>query len=431
MSTGTKRPKSTWSGGVGLETMASTGGCDSVVSANSAFSNDSLEHLSAEEKACLVFLQETIESLDTEDDSGLSSEEPDQLPNPGNLATKLADLSASMSTSKLNRAKSGVFTCKNSSRPRFSPISEEPGRKHELKPFVSFRLDSKDPLEVNVIPPKHRDHSVKTLGGPLPRGPLSYDALVHLRRSASTKKTPLCPTIDHTIDSDNNRPVTMRALKPTSYSSQSQRCPPVVAPKPKRIPASIPLAASDTSYSIKNAADPQVIRMEALQKLGLLEDPQPANETVAPRPPPQFCPFLDTKIRRPAGGPANAYPLRIPSFSYTQVPSEPKNKHLQSSASFHHYCRCDHRSASTSHPSQPNGLKVAGPEGASTLDSHRNRGRCPEPQHIAATKPEKTSAAAQPAPHNPPNSVAYTVMVVPGMGADRKEALRKLRLLKY
>lgn len=28
------------------------------------------------------------------------------------------------------------------------------------------------------------------------------------------------------------------------------------------------------------------------------------------------------------------------------------------------------------------------------------------------------------------NSVAYTVMMVPGMGADRKEALRKLGLLR-
>ncbi|KAG7226741.1 hypothetical protein INR49_014090 [Caranx melampygus] len=49
-----------------------------------------------------MFLEETIESLDTEEDSGLSNDEPDQLPNPGNLANKLADLSASMSKNKLN-----------------------------------------------------------------------------------------------------------------------------------------------------------------------------------------------------------------------------------------------------------------------------------------------------------------------------------------
>lgn len=49
-----------------------------------------------------MFLEETIESLDTEEDSGLSNDEPEQLSNPGNLATILADLSASMSKSKLN-----------------------------------------------------------------------------------------------------------------------------------------------------------------------------------------------------------------------------------------------------------------------------------------------------------------------------------------
>lgn len=65
-------------------------------------SDDSLGHLSAEEKACLLFLEETIESLDTEEDSGLSNDEPEQLPNPGNLATKLADLSATMKKMNLN-----------------------------------------------------------------------------------------------------------------------------------------------------------------------------------------------------------------------------------------------------------------------------------------------------------------------------------------
>lgn len=74
-------------------------------------SDDSLEHLSAEEKACLMFLEETIESLDTEEDSGLSNDEPDQLPCPGNIANKLADLSASMCKSKLNSELISVHRC--------------------------------------------------------------------------------------------------------------------------------------------------------------------------------------------------------------------------------------------------------------------------------------------------------------------------------
>ncbi|XP_066559761.1 specifically androgen-regulated gene protein [Amia ocellicauda] len=99
-------PKSdTWLGGVSMESIASVdsaGSCDSVVSMNSSFSDDSLEHLSAEERACLMFLEETIESLEAEEDSGLSNDEPDQLPTRGNLAAKKAHLSSSMGKSQLS-----------------------------------------------------------------------------------------------------------------------------------------------------------------------------------------------------------------------------------------------------------------------------------------------------------------------------------------
>ncbi|XP_016107104.1 specifically androgen-regulated gene protein-like [Sinocyclocheilus grahami] len=71
----------TWPGVVSIESvsgMDSAGSCDSVLSINSGFSDDSLEHLSTEERACLMFLEETIESLEVEDDSGLSNDEPDR-----------------------------------------------------------------------------------------------------------------------------------------------------------------------------------------------------------------------------------------------------------------------------------------------------------------------------------------------------------------
>lgn len=37
-----------------------------------------MEHLSAEERACLMFLEETIESLEAGDDSGVSNDESDR-----------------------------------------------------------------------------------------------------------------------------------------------------------------------------------------------------------------------------------------------------------------------------------------------------------------------------------------------------------------
>ncbi|MEQ2286219.1 hypothetical protein AMECASPLE_000151 [Ameca splendens] len=73
----------TWPGNVAMESssnMDSAGSCDSVISTNSVWSEDSMEHLSAEEKACLMYLEETIEALEVQEDSGISNDEPDVCP---------------------------------------------------------------------------------------------------------------------------------------------------------------------------------------------------------------------------------------------------------------------------------------------------------------------------------------------------------------
>uniref|UniRef100_A0A8C8S6L3 Ubiquitin thioesterase OTU1 n=1 Tax=Pelusios castaneus TaxID=367368 RepID=A0A8C8S6L3_9SAUR len=57
-----------------------SGSWDSMVSTNSNrsdFSDNNYDYLSVEEKECLMFLEETIESLDTEGDSGVSADETD------------------------------------------------------------------------------------------------------------------------------------------------------------------------------------------------------------------------------------------------------------------------------------------------------------------------------------------------------------------
>lgn len=473
-------PKSdTWPGGIGLEKMTgmdSAGSCDSVVSANSGYSDDSMEHLSAEEKACLMFLEETIESLDTEEDSGLSNDEPDQLPSPGNLVTKLADLSASMNKSKLTsspaltstdtkkrngdvktmqsylvptplvmassspctgrRVNPDVPADKNfTSKSQVTPSGKQLGHENIQKPVAPHV-----PLEVNVVispPSKSKDFPVKTPEAPLPRGPLSYEALFYLRRSASTKKTPLCPTIDHTIEADKQRPVRADdqsvANPPKSVRfhpevSISKASPPEVAPKPKKIPANITKqkqeSMKDSSYNIKHATDPKVVRMEALQKLGLLQDKEPENTRAASLAPPKAFSSLDHTANGFTRGPS---PSRSPSCTQTQV--EPKTKPLQSSASFHHYSRSDQQPVFVPNPSQSNGVGAAGLVRSNTLGNHRNVGNCPDLQHNTAKK-LVSPAAARPVPNKASNTVPYTVMVVPGMGADRREALRKLGLLK-
>lgn len=40
-------------------------------------SEDSMEHLSPEERACLMYLEETIEALELQEDSGISNDESD------------------------------------------------------------------------------------------------------------------------------------------------------------------------------------------------------------------------------------------------------------------------------------------------------------------------------------------------------------------
>lgn len=51
-----------------------------------------MEHLSAEERACLMFLEETIESLEAEDDSGVSNDEQNHLSR--NLTNKMDQLNS-------------------------------------------------------------------------------------------------------------------------------------------------------------------------------------------------------------------------------------------------------------------------------------------------------------------------------------------------
>ncbi|XP_039861834.1 specifically androgen-regulated gene protein isoform X2 [Simochromis diagramma] len=471
----------TWPGDTGMETMngmESAGSCDSV-------SDDSLEHLSAEERACLMFLEETIESLDTEEDSGVSNDEPEQLPSSCNLATKVANLSASMSKSNLDDSQTSTnhqkpinknfdarpmhsylvptpllvassTTCSvlgtkpgtpavktASSKPQFTSKNNKPGYKDNQKAVVHPTSS-----EANVIPPSTKP-SVRTAEGPLPRGPLSYDALVHLRRSASTKKTPLCPTVDHTIDSEkcHSAPVEgptlgnlQRSEKSQSEVSKYKKGPPVVPPKPKKFPTNISAKTqneesiiSDSSYSVKNVADPQVVRVEALQKLGLLKGQEAENDKVTPLPTPKPNSSLGVTADKFTRGPANSNPSRSQSFCNAQVPKESNNRPLQTSANLRQYTKHDQRPGSASHPAQSKGKRTANLEQSATLDNCRSSGNTSEPQSIKSAKPvttTRTTTTAPPVPQKTSNSVGYTVMVVPGMGGDRKEALKKLGLLK-
>lgn len=309
-------------------------------------------------------------------------------------------------------------------KPLLNASSQPLENKHEIPAAPPL------PLEVNaVIPPptKPRHFFMKTAEGPLPRGPLSYDALVYLRKSTSTKKTPLCPTVDHTIDSGNEPPVAVEGLKLGSSRPRSQagaaKCPPALPPKPKILFAQSSVKTedeapipSDSSYSLKHVTDPEVVRLEALQKLGLLKEEEAERDTLGPLPPRKSHSLY--------------HPSRNPSFSPSQVHSESKSKPLQTSASIHQRSRCEQQPRSVPKQFQTDEGAATGLQLSASQQNHKTVGPCPEERPCTDSGSVNPTSAAPPRPQSTSNAVGYTVMVVPGMGADRKEALRKLGLLK-
>ncbi|XP_036387723.1 specifically androgen-regulated gene protein-like [Megalops cyprinoides] len=321
-------PKSeAWPGGVTMETVASVdsaGSCESMVSISSGCSDDSLDQLSAEERACLMFLEETIESLELEEDSGLSNDEPDLLPRPGSLAAKMADLSSSLGRSRLDFIKN---------HPQSVPMRDGGGEGRPLQGYLvptplvlaSGREKGRGdppsvPAEVSVVvlsppapsgdtPSEQRGH----LGGQggqgsrsaTPRGPLSYEGLLQLRSCVSQRKAN--QSASETTDSP--KPDTPHRSPVPHETPKPKASPPAVAPKPRKVPASVLLSAHKapvpdsgvtclgTSPTERGVGDPQRVRREALRKLGLLQDKEdvsgPARGT-APAPPMSLPPAPPT-----------------------------------------------------------------------------------------------------------------------------------------
>lgn len=372
----------------------------------------------------------------------LSSTDPTKENVPNKLPQTHSDQAPLVSTGPTPRAKVDVPPNKTShSQPQITAPSSQP----EVKPrqFKSAQA----PVFDNIIkPPPHpikpKEFPAKMGETPLPRGPLSYDALVHLRKSASEKMTPLCPKIDHTIDLENRLPAPAEDPRQEPNKSDLQpsstckAAPPVVAPKPRKNPAVVSVKTPDQTrlvcdpaYKLKHCSDAQVVRLEALQKLGLLQEQEPQNQTAAPAPPlppPKPKNFVNPTSDKLARGPSNEHPLRSPSFCDSQVVTEPKVRPLQSSISFQHSSRREQQIGAASHHVLPSRVKPDGPQPSASLNNHKGPALCPKPRHIPAPHPTQTSSAGQASS----NAVGYTAMVVPGMGADRKEALRKLGLLK-
>uniref|UniRef100_A0A673HTG3 Specifically androgen-regulated gene protein-like n=1 Tax=Sinocyclocheilus rhinocerous TaxID=307959 RepID=A0A673HTG3_9TELE len=450
-----------WQDGKGLDTMGeidSNGSCDSVVSFNSCFSDESLEYLSAEEKACLMYLEETIQSLDTEDDSGLSNDETDQLPARGNVANKAAHLFSSTRLSKVpsqDVPKSqfeGPFSSSSLVQNDIlnymvptpfvladhnSQIQTRPeiaASQKKTAPKVACELHQEAPRvpsEVNVvlIPPPHKIKGGKDIveeqqnkhqpENVARRGPLSYEALVHLRKSASMWRT--------------------NATEAKTGEQSSKPTPPPVAPKPKmKTPHKVPVNQEEASnpkidstmpYSgvltVDKLMNPENVRVEALCKLGLLKEDtknpicqrlkhseSPANlvqnqttkECLAPNQPVQTCSPLHQRSVSDLS-PASSFP------QYANMASTRKSATLERTG----------MGLSGSNITVLNAVSQNHQSSSSTVGTKN---------HFTDTQMDSNESASIKAElHASSRSKGFNVSV-PSIGRDRREALRKLGLLK-
>lgn len=517
-------PKSdTWPGVIVPDTMKemdSAGSCDSVVSINSTFSDDSLEYLSPEERACLMFLEETIESLETEEDSGLSNDEPDHLPMPGNLAARMANLSASMSKSKITDvsiSRKAEVAKNNNNKPGQdhtqvhnylvpTPLVLANGDNISKNGIVPRGLRSPKPTRAAVNGHDHTDshvfvvlkvtsgttdytslldHKPEQERGPErsnPRGPLSYGDLVQLRKAACDRKgQETCATLEDK-DKQPSKPIKHIPLECDSTHAPTDQLgtrkpvvPPAVAPKPKRIPTSIPVSPTAPGTD-KCPMNPQKVRLEALYKLGLLKDQQ---SSTAPCPSqPDQCDWA-----RPPGFPPPRPPASKPAldpFHSKQGPTPPAAELIARKTTHWTSGVVHHRSMSDmSHIPQPVSARPAGGKsvtlersGLGLGSSFSSQSFCerkdgksttlipraiangvlphgkPRSKTLESLKDECTgsgsgvgrldrSASFQTRPqasgvkgHVHSQSATSGVQLPPRMAEERREALRKLGLLK-
>ncbi|KAK9514941.1 hypothetical protein VZT92_025622 [Zoarces viviparus] len=295
-------PKSdTWPGGVAMEplsTVDSAGSSDSVISMNSGYSRDSMEHLSPEERACLMYFEETIEALEVQEDSGFSNDEPesafqagtgvngvpslksdasgkDQTSEPGSGVFSMEGRAEHHALNQTSEPQSSTAPAANMKDPETSmsliippkpPVTDTHNSSSELcvskdedghlqiVPIASLCPDQSNEaseIDVGVIPPPSdfmdepglppQTQNVKDLP---PSARIYHDEpgatvdLEQLRQRAFSKKTSV------TQDPPNQLPkLSLPALSPGLLMSPPEaaepRSPPAVAPKPKKLPANI------------------------------------------------------------------------------------------------------------------------------------------------------------------------------------------------
>ncbi|KAK5620028.1 hypothetical protein CRENBAI_003137 [Crenichthys baileyi] len=308
----------TWPGNVAMESLSnmdSAGSCDSVISTNSVWSEDSMEHLSAEEKACLMYLEETIEALEVREDSGISNDEPDvwsktepqdqlrgndvpiEILESGSHAISRPSSHAAADpppTGLPTESKTVHHAANQISKPQFAstsvvdlkedltvetdpPVSDPAGYTTSLteKTTKDSKLDgdavpenftnSAEALEISldVIPPPtdfmdepdlDLPPDMMTVVPPPVNGSAKQKPTVDLKQMhlrASLKKSFVSPSAEDSPSKHSEVASLIPQMGPSPEFSEP-RSPPAVAPKPKKLPSNIILKSQKTPTPVSH-----------------------------------------------------------------------------------------------------------------------------------------------------------------------------------
>lgn len=365
-----------------LSHMESAGSSDSVISMNSGYSQDSMEHLSAEERACIMYLEATIEALEVEEDSGFSNDELDS----GLLVERSGGTKGnyiSSFNSESGRPKHHILN--HTSEPECSaantkdltstsltkpnpPATETPSATQSRMLCVSIGGDGNPKIVTNarispgqtaeasktaldMIPPPSdfmdkpgspaqlvkikSFHSPARIPSTKAGAPVDLEQLrqrAYGKKAASfsvTQENPNRPPPE--VSPSLSQPLVTTALQMSSLPEPvATRSPPVVAPKPMKLPANILMRSQKASVQVSDGnsghsvptsseralSDLQRAHTEALRKLGLLKSDEPDSD-------PGLNPKLSPQTRSWAAPPSPV----SPAASHTP-PVTPSDTHI-------------------------------------------------------------------------------------------------------
>uniref|UniRef100_A0A3B3RB26 Specifically androgen-regulated gene protein-like n=1 Tax=Paramormyrops kingsleyae TaxID=1676925 RepID=A0A3B3RB26_9TELE len=475
-------PKSAvWPGSMtveGIPSVAYDGSCDSTVSLGPALSNGSLEDLSAAERECLMFLEETIESLEAEEDHASSSitdskfhgslsifcvfdfmlhlpgwegdggtgvqELRDPLPPAPHMGHSDRTIHPGVDVSPL---KATQLNTELPDQPRSTAESQNHEGQDSVPPEVSLELIP-PPLDFRDDPLEQKD--------PVIRGPLIHNDLQKLQNQASLKKSPPVspdpkgkPLPEHTLN--GSMPSSPTEVVPMHELGEQKSSPPTVAPKPKKLQDSAsPTNSTTTSPSERLVMDPQKVRMEALRKIGLLKADDvdcgvthspghsPNDVNIVPASASTFKELHEARDRPalPGGHQEQVNkPVNFPgvkSASLERSPCSPR-RHQAGRGSFGSH-QGPSKAIGNGSPSSEHNSR---PRPASLGNRHDLRGNISLPNTDAKASEVRDREKVAPqyvlGPPKLPRSQGVSVVISPrgDVGEARREALRKLGLLKH